>query len=144
MPFPKQPKISPEDYREFINQIELQHIVLASASIKRHGVPTFEGTLSYDQKPTKREYESSANGFEATLHYLVELREEGNDQPFGEIRTAFTASYRSEEEMTDVVFDVFGELNLPVNVYPYIREFVHSSTARMGFPGLVLPTLKRV
>lgn len=38
----------------------------------------------------------------------------------------------------------FVERNVPVNVWPYIREIVATMTAKMGFPPLVLPTLKIV
>ena len=36
----------------------------------------------------------------------------------------------------------FVERNVPVNVWPYIREIVTTMTAKMGLPPLVLPTLK--
>ena len=38
----------------------------------------------------------------------------------------------------------FVERNVPVNVWPYIREIVATMTAKMGLPPLVLPTLKIV
>lgn len=135
-------RVDPKIYREFIGQIELQHIVLSRASVKRHRSPSPDVSWRYENKATKREYASAEDGFQATLHYLVRLLDDDHDDAFGEIRVAFTAAYSSERPMTEEIFDVFGELNLPLNVYPYVREFVQSATSRMGFPGLVLPTMK--
>ena len=38
----------------------------------------------------------------------------------------------------------FCEKNVPVNVWPYIREIVSSSTVRMGLSPLVIPAFKRI
>lgn len=69
------------------------------------------------------------------------MKEVETGAPVGEVRLAATAFYTSDEPMTNEIFDVFGELNLPLNVYPYVREFVHSATTRMGFPGSGGPRL---
>lgn len=39
-------------------------------------------------------------------------------------------------------FDAFGELNGVYNVWPYLREFVQSTTVRMGLPGLTIPVYR--
>jgi len=137
------PRISPEDYRRFIEQIELEHVLLSSASVRRIRAPVLDGGLSFEHKFTKRDFSPVDGGFDTTLHMLVRLTDEQPDPVFAEVRVAYTAVYQSEIEMTDDIFGVFGDLNLPVNVYPYLREYVHASTNRMGLPGLVLPTLKR-
>lgn len=136
-------RVSPEDYSKFLQQIELRNIILVSADIRRLGTPASGEQLEYEAKPTKRTYEATDFGFAATLNYLVRLRAAGESNPIGEVRVAITAAYSSQDPMTGDLFDVFGELNLPLNVYPYVREFVHSATTRMGFPGLILPTVKR-
>jgi preprotein translocase subunit SecB len=45
--------------------------------------------------------------------------------------------------MTKDYFGVFVQVNLPVNTWPYFREFVHSTVSRMGLPPVVLPLVKR-
>lgn len=135
--------VSPAEYRQFIEQVELQQIMLASASVRRIRTPLLDGGLSFEHKLTKRDFTEADGGFEATLHMLVRLADEEPAPVFAEIRVAYSAVYRSELEMTDAIFEVFGDLNLPVNLYPYLREYVHTASSRMGLPGLVLPTLKR-
>jgi hypothetical protein len=45
--------------------------------------------------------------------------------------------------MTERIFAVFQTANLPVNIWPYLRELVASITGRMGWLPITLPTLKR-
>lgn len=137
------PLISPDDYRQFIEHVELKQIMLSSATVRRIRTPVLDGRISFEHKFTKRDFTTVAGGFESTLHMLVRLTDDEHDSVFAEIRVAYSAGYRSDLEMTDEIFEVFGDLNLPVNVYPYLREYVHTATSRMGLPGLVLPTLKR-
>lgn len=40
------------------------------------------------------------------------------------------------------ILDMFIQRNVPVNVWPYAREFISSMTVRMGFPVVVIGTLK--
>lgn len=51
-----------------------------------------------------------------------------------------------EQELTDELIDEFIERNVPINVWPYIRETVANLTGRMGVnvTPLLLPTLKIV
>lgn len=136
-------RIALEEYARFLQQIELRNVVLTSADVRRLGDTSLGARLEYEAKATKRTYEPVREGFQSTLNYLVRMKEVETGVPVGEVRVAITAYYSSDEPMTDEVFEVFGDLNLPLNVYPYVREFVHSATTRMGFPGLILPTVKR-
>lgn len=138
-----EPRLSPDAYRRFIEHVELKQVLLTNASVRRVRSPVPDGGLAFEHKFTKRGFSHVDGGFEATLHMLVRLLDEESDPAFAEIRAAYSAIYESDVAMTDEIFEIFGDLNLPVNVYPYLREFVHSATSRMGFPGLVLPTLKR-
>jgi hypothetical protein len=44
--------------------------------------------------------------------------------------------------MVDSLFEIFRSYNLPVNVWPFFREFVHTVLARTNWPVFVLPALK--
>lgn len=139
----KPSRISPDVYSKFLQHVELKNVRMTSAEIRRVAEPGPGAQLGYEARATKRTYQEMEDGFAATLNYLVRMRETTADSLVGEIKVAVTAEYSSDEPMNDEIFEVFGELNLPLNVFPYIREFVHSATTRMGFPGLILPTVKR-
>jgi hypothetical protein len=58
------------------------------------------------------------------------------------IRAEFEVRYSTAQRMTDEIFNEFGRRNLPLNTWPYFREFVHAALARTGWPVFVLPVYK--
>jgi hypothetical protein len=134
--------ISPEEYREFVQGIELQQVYLSTAKVKRSRTPNFKAPLSYGHGAGKSKFGQLSEGFFASFTFHIVLLEEGIEQPFGEIDVTFTAEYSSERKMTKKIFEVFEQINLPLNLYPYVREYVHAATSRMGIPTLILPMFK--
>lgn len=53
----------------------------------------------------------------------------------------FDTENMSEEEL-DEMLSAFEHRNVPLNAWPYAREFASSMSVRMGFPALVLPAYK--
>ena len=60
-----------------------------------------------------------------------------------EVECTFELGLRVATPMTKDYFAIFARVNLPVNTWPYFREFVHSMISRMGLPPVVLPLVKR-
>ena len=44
--------------------------------------------------------------------------------------------------MSEELFTVFQEVNLPVNTWPYLRSFLADGLGRMGWPPMTLPAFK--
>jgi hypothetical protein len=63
-------------------------------------------------------------------------------EPAVSIRAEFEVKYSASERMTDPLFAVFSRRNLPLNTWPYFREFVHAALARTGWPVFVLPVYR--
>lgn len=141
---PKQKRqVAPQVYNEFIKQIELKWVYLENATVKRHRAPDFDKDFQYVGKEGKRSFESTDDGFRAHYQYTISLNEIGTEEPFAELKCTYAAAYTSNKPMTRDLFAIFKELNLPLNTWPYVREFVHGMTNRMGLPTLVLRSLKR-
>ena len=62
---------------------------------------------------------------------------------YAELEVTFGLDFASEEPLTEDLFAVFGEVNLPVNTWPYLREFISTTMGRMGWRPFTLPALKR-
>lgn len=135
-------KVTPEEYGEFVHGIELRKVYLSDARIKRVRTPVLDSTLSFGQSVGKNKFGKTEDGFFATFNFHVTLLEEGDEKPFGDINVTYTAEYSSEKKITRNIFEVFEAYNLPLNLYPYVREYVHTTTNRMGMPTLILPTFK--
>lgn len=59
------------------------------------------------------------------------------------IRAEFVLTYKVEslDGITDEHINAFGRMNGIHNAWPYWREYVQSTTARMGLPPLTLPLM---
>lgn len=61
---------------------------------------------------------------------------------FGEITAAFGLEYTSSTQLTEPIWEIFATHNVPLNAWTYFREFVSSTTGRMGWTHLTIPTYK--
>lgn len=138
----EKPEISPEEYGEFLQGIELRRIYLVDTRVKRKRSPSLEAVLRFNQDVVKSKFSKIEDGFTATFSFQVQLLEDDNEAPFADLMVSYVAEYSSEQKMTKKIFEIFGQYNLPLNLYPYVREYIHTTTNRMGLPSLVLPVLK--
>lgn len=58
------------------------------------------------------------------------------------ITVEFGLTYTTAIPMTEELFTTFQSVNLPLNTWPYMREYVSSTLSRMGLPAVFVPTFK--
>ena len=133
-------KISPEEYRKILTGIDLKTILLSEikAFIKHE-------LLSEDFKIGIKENSSyiyQENEFKVTNKYILTAK--NTDKKIAlKIEGTFILLFESEHEINDDFFEIYKDISLPLNVWPFFRELVNSTTARMNIPPLTLPLLKR-
>ena len=130
---------SPEEYNAFVQQIDLDSVWLASAKID-NGI----GAEAPDRTDVTIDRFSSwdavEGGFLAFDSYRIVLGPPRDAA--ATIEVTFGLEYRSKLPMTDALFEPFKQFNLPLNAWPYAREFVASATARMSWIPFTLPALR--
>ena len=131
--------ISPEEYAGFISQIELQTIWLNKALVQNYCGPDAPDRNSV-RINSKTKWESMPSGFRAFVEYKVRLK--SNDEPSLNLDVTYGLDFASSEPMTDEIFMIFRDVNLPVNTWPYLREFVFTMIGRMNWAPFTLPTFK--
>ena len=131
--------IDPGIYSAFIGQIELSSIWLHSSSIENSGGPGNLGETSVEIVANAR-WESAEDGFVAFHAYYVTINV--TDSNVASISVTFGLEFKSEQAMSEELFTVFQDVNLPVNTWPYLRSFLADGLGRMGWPPLTLPTFK--
>lgn len=134
------PSFDAEAYATFIGQIELEAIWLVSSRITNY-VGTrqpIQAELIIESRP---QWNPRPTGFDVELTYTVAVR--GEQAAALEIEAAYGLSYASRQPMTDEMFAMFAEANLPLNAWPYLREYVASVFGRVGWLPFTLPALKR-
>lgn len=132
--------VSPAEYAAFIEGIKLQRLWLVEAVIRNYAGPKTpaEALLRVVDDPDWYETE---DGFRAQSHYKVRVT--ANEEPQAEIDVTFAVDFASPTPMSDDLFDFFGFVNLPLNTWPFLREFVHTAFGRMDWVPFALPAVKR-
>ena len=146
-------------YNELIQRIEIEDIALGDVMIKKNheflqdvggaievdvnfypSVPVIVGTQLWAKGDFQVNADSreSADGvsipafsleFDITVRFSIQTDDEHLPFDF--------ADYTNELEE-------FASRNLPINLWPYAREFISSMTARMGFPPLFIGMYKYI
>lgn len=131
--------ITPEQYAEFIEQIELRDDWLDDARISNQ-----HGPFTPDQATVRFESEAHRDTLEEGFlafhqhHVLFETPE----KTLAEIEVTFGLAFSSKTPMTEDTFMIFSEANPPVNTWPYLREFVSTTLGRMGWQPFTPPAFK--
>lgn len=131
-------------YHSILNKIELKEIYLesCSAEINRENIEQ-QRNLEVIIKD-KASYEQLKNRLKISHKYFLtaKLPETGKD--FAIKTTAkFCLMFATQTTIEKDFFDTFQEINLPLNSWPYFREFVQNITQRMNIPPLTLPFVRR-
>lgn len=140
-PNQKEFKLDPKVYKELLRSIDLESICLDSFSsqIKRDKLSSSMKTTIDD----KREYEIKENGDVCFLHTFTLINTAKTKKDFCvKISCSYSVTFRSKTPLTSDFWDIFSAINLPINTWPFFREFVQNTTQRMSLPPLTLPLLK--
>ena len=133
-------RLSPQEYGAFIGQIELRSIWLKHAKVANlHGSQTPRQAIFHIN--SHADWETIGGGFR--VMHVYEVRAEAKDGVLANLEVAFAVDFDSEQPMTDEIFEIFEDVNLPVNTWPFLREFVLTTTGRMGWMPFTLPVLKK-
>lgn len=140
-PRPPALPVSPQEYAEFVRQLELTDIWLARASVENHYGPgaAAQARLQVSSHDT---FELQPDGFDAYVEYRVAVMDENTTETLGVILVEFGTHFLSEQRLSPDLFEVFRRTNLPVNTWPYLREFLQSTASRMNWQAVTLPVYK--
>ncbi|MFT6100113.1 MAG: hypothetical protein ACJAYF_002665 [Arenicella sp.] len=109
------------------------------------GIQTFSGVEKINEITFDSHADDSLWGY--IFHYSAGVRVVDGEEPKDDdesnicllIQASFTARYGSKDELSQECLDAFSENNVGYHVWPYWREFVHSSSLRLGVRPLAVP-----
>ncbi|WP_297859732.1 hypothetical protein [Meiothermus sp.] len=129
-----------------MNGLELRRVRLIEASVQ---------ALEASPNPLRSQvgleesysYRPEEDGFEAVGQFRLVVVDQDSQAEQGSIEVSFGFWYSSklqpESEGFAGYFEVFKEINLPINMWPFVREFIYNTTARMDWPPFTLPLRKQ-
>jgi len=129
-----------DEYVSFIQQLYLDRIWMKSSRVTN----SLGGDLTLGASVVvsdSSKWNDSETGFQAFHKYTAEFKNDKGKR-LGKVEVEFGLDFDSEEAMTDEMFALFAENNLPLNTWPYLREFLASTVTRMGWIPFTLPARK--
>ena len=138
----KKESISPDKYREILNGLNLESIYLSTSksAVDKKNIAADLRISIHDEAS----FEKKDNKIVEISHkYKLEATNTKLKKRTLNIECVFCLIYSFEEDFTTDFFEVFKEINLALNTWPFFREFVFNITSRMNVPPLTLPLLRR-
>lgn len=138
------------DLQRIISVIEIESVRLSEAYCRTAVQPSeiadaIKVTASRKTAVVKEPTEDRSLRIETT--FTMEVRSADDDEKLqAEIRGTFELSYEisDDESFSPEELEAFGEVNAVFNAWPYWRELVHASLARMSMPPLTVPVFRVV
>lgn len=137
------PKISPEEYRNLLDALELDTLYLIELSSK-FNEDVNSPSLKLDTNE-KHSFLQEGSILKIIYSYKLMAIDESTNDPAIVISTKYTVRYNLTKDVSisKDFMSVFSELTLGMLLWPYFREMVSNVISRMGLPPLVLPLKKR-
>ena len=132
-------------YRELIESVNIGKISLLGLDMFR--TEDLRVPLRVKHDLSIPDDEISVEELAAKVLFTLEASAKEAEDPQISVKMAWLVKFELNEGVTvdefgDDLIRQFLTRNIPINVWPYIRETVSSLTGKMGLPPLLIPTLK--
>lgn len=135
-------RLEPRDYKRILDKVHLESIGLDSCSSKvNHDNLDRDLRIIVDDSISHQLLDEDKVNF-SHKYTLVATKKSKRDFAL-KISCTFSVRFSSEEPLSNEFLDIFSDVNIPVNTWPYFREFIQSMAQRMCLPPIMLPLLKR-
>ena len=136
-----------DELKRLIAEVEIEGVRLVEANAEtKVRSPADTGAVDLLVNRTAEISERQDNG---TFFVVAKIEtqlvaEHAKEEPLVSVETSFELQYRLPEgfRADPDTLTTFAETNGIYNAWPYWREFVQSTFARMGLPPVVLPLLR--
>lgn len=133
------PKISPEEYRNIIESLDLDTLYLVELNSKfKEEFVSSNFCLEIDEKYT---FEQESTILKIIYTYKLSAKDESKEDAAIKVQAKYVVRYNITKDVTisKEFMKVFSDLTLGMLLWPYFRELINNSVYRMGMPTLVLP-----
>lgn len=137
------PKITPEEYRNILEALELDTLYLSELNTKfKEDFISSNLRLGIEEKNTFVQEDSTLKVF---YSFKLTASDETKTEPAIYIFVKYTVRYKILKEIliTKEFIKVFSDITIGMLLWAYFRELVNNTTYRMGMPPLVLPLKKQ-
>lgn len=134
--------MDPVKYREFLKNVELNTIILDSCMIKTNRNKISSNMKLDIQHKVDYTIEEKNSAVILSSYDLVATKSTKKDFAL-KVACVYRVLFSSKQPITDEFMEIFTNINIQMNTWPYFREFIQSMIQRVGFPPLTLPLWKQ-
>ena len=138
--------VSPKEYAEYIKGVNIGEIKFENGSFQFINADLLNKNKSikikYERTPEL--VETHEGNFVVRDKLVFSVIETSSRKHIVDIKCCLLVVYRHKDGIAKEMFKPFGDFNVPVNTWPYFREFVNSAITRMGLPTFTLPAWNTV
>lgn len=132
-------KMQPKEYREYLRKIDL-------ANIQLNDVKATLGKVDFSVRPVMNLTEGFKILKNVADHAIIEVSYKVSAKVKRSnvftVNAKYHVSFVTNEQIPDDFFEIYNQLSLPLQTFPYLRELTNSIISRMGLPPLILPLRK--
>lgn len=139
---PKKTKLSFQKlYVDFVSSLRIRNVRLTNSSCESlaRTVKPSDTKVDVDYKSRYVVLDDSTGDFEVLAVLRLDFSDIQSGETRGHIEVGLAVHYSSDVAITEQIFNEFDNSSVPVNVWPYMREYVHQTLLRMGWPPFILP-----
>ena len=129
-----------KSYNDFVSNIEIDDLRIVSAQVNILDYSYFPSSAQVKWRMRASYNKKTKKQFSVSHRYNTTILDKETNEAKAKISVTFFVVYSSKIPISDDFFEIFKVRNLPLNTWPYFREFVHNVTMRMGWPPFIAPT----
>ena len=137
-----QKRMPPAEYREFLQQVELQSIVLDSCSVKTNR-DNIASNMKLDVRSKAGYAIDDKKIAVVNVQYDLKAYKSAKKDFALKLSCVYRVMLASELPITEDFMEIFLKVNIQTNTWPYFREFVQGMLQRIEYPPLTLPFSKQ-
>jgi preprotein translocase subunit SecB len=138
------------DLKRIISVVQIESVRLCEAHYRSAVQPSEIADaikITTSRKTEVVKEPTDDRSFRIETAFTMEVRSTDDDEKLqAEIRGTFELSYEipDDDSFSSEELEAFGEVNAVFNAWPYWRELVQASLARMSMPPLTMPVFRLV
>lgn len=134
-------QIEPEQYNNFINNLQLLDIELKNLNAKKiiDDLTGMESSVSLNYKDTEYKYENGLLTCSPVLKLRFKDLKTKKLQLSVDVNYEIRYRYTQDEGISEEIIEFFIRRTIKNVIWPYLRETINSTTSKMGLNDFVLP-----
>ncbi|MCD6115513.1 protein-export chaperone SecB [bacterium] len=134
-------EMEPDQYRKLLKELSLDSIRLIKSDCVLNSTENVSGIVNI--KHRVKITETLEDVVVINHVYTLNVKSSDTNELIFKVSATFQLMFSTNFNFNEEFFDIYKNISLPLTTYPFFREFVFNTMARMNLPPLTLPLIIR-